>query len=169
MFNFWIERLCIVSLKLPSLLCPQCSRSCNGGYRVREVRCLTDSIMPSELCDPSLNPESREECNKQPCLAEISTSVVSKNHILCLKNRFSSPFFLTRFPFPLQIRRAATSTTTAWWWFKLDCASTRTTKGCAVPRAPVLRNHTQTRFKSNTSAGDAATPRLLSVKSLQRV
>ncbi|XP_026215435.1 thrombospondin type-1 domain-containing protein 4 [Anabas testudineus] len=48
-----------------------CSRSCNGGYRVREVRCLTDNIAPSDRCDPSLTPESREECNKQPCVAEI--------------------------------------------------------------------------------------------------
>ncbi|XP_075886666.1 thrombospondin type-1 domain-containing protein 4 [Nelusetta ayraudi] len=57
-----------------------CSRSCNGGYRVREVRCLTDSIMPSELCDPSLNPESREECNKQPCLAEINPVCSDQYH-----------------------------------------------------------------------------------------
>ncbi|KAK2816998.1 hypothetical protein Q5P01_025189 [Channa striata] len=48
-----------------------CSRSCNGGYRVREVRCLTDNIVPSDHCDPSLSPESREECNTQPCVAEI--------------------------------------------------------------------------------------------------
>ncbi|KAM3624140.1 uncharacterized protein V6R79_019615 [Siganus canaliculatus] len=49
-----------------------CSRSCNGGYRVREVRCLADNITASDHCDPSLTPDSREECNKQPCLAEIS-------------------------------------------------------------------------------------------------
>ncbi|KAG8014816.1 Thrombospondin type-1 domain-containing protein 4 [Nibea albiflora] len=58
-----------------------CSRSCNGGYRVREVRCLADSIAPSDRCDPSLTPESQEECNKQPCLAEInpscSTSIIT--------------------------------------------------------------------------------------------
>lgn len=63
---------CITLLSLP--LTPQCSRSCNGGYRVREVRCLTDNITPSDLCDPILTPGSREECNKQPCLAEISKS-----------------------------------------------------------------------------------------------
>lgn len=41
---------------------------------MREVRCLADNIVPSDRCDPSLTPESREECNKQPCLAEISKS-----------------------------------------------------------------------------------------------
>ncbi|XP_058497507.1 thrombospondin type-1 domain-containing protein 4 [Solea solea] len=51
-----------------------CSRSCNGGYRVREVRCLADNIAPSDRCDPNFTPESREECNKQPCLAEINPS-----------------------------------------------------------------------------------------------
>ncbi|XP_040002820.1 thrombospondin type-1 domain-containing protein 4 [Xiphias gladius] len=57
-----------------------CSRSCNGGYRVREVRCLADNIAPSELCDPSLIPESREECNKQPCVAEINPSCSDQYH-----------------------------------------------------------------------------------------
>ncbi|XP_010771401.1 thrombospondin type-1 domain-containing protein 4-like, partial [Notothenia coriiceps] len=52
-----------------------CSRSCNTGYRVREVRCLADNISPSDRCDPTLTPESREECNKHPCVAEISESV----------------------------------------------------------------------------------------------
>ncbi|XP_035515623.1 thrombospondin type-1 domain-containing protein 4 [Morone saxatilis] len=57
-----------------------CSRSCNGGYRVREVRCLADNIAPSDSCDPSLTPESREECNKQPCLAEINPSCSDQYH-----------------------------------------------------------------------------------------
>ncbi|RVE76383.1 hypothetical protein OJAV_G00007300 [Oryzias javanicus] len=49
-----------------------CSRSCNGGYRVREVRCLSDDIVPSDKCHPALTPESREECNKQPCQPETN-------------------------------------------------------------------------------------------------
>ncbi|KAF3687630.1 Thrombospondin type-1 domain-containing protein 4 [Channa argus] len=57
-----------------------CSRSCNGGYRVREVRCLTDNIVPSDYCDPSLSPESREECNTQPCVAEIDPSCSNQYH-----------------------------------------------------------------------------------------
>uniref|UniRef100_UPI003AAA4393 thrombospondin type-1 domain-containing protein 4 n=1 Tax=Centroberyx gerrardi TaxID=166262 RepID=UPI003AAA4393 len=57
-----------------------CSRSCSGGYRVREVRCLTDNIVPSDHCDPSLTPESREECNTQPCVAEIDPSCRDQYH-----------------------------------------------------------------------------------------
>ncbi|XP_071359284.1 thrombospondin type-1 domain-containing protein 4 [Trachinotus anak] len=57
-----------------------CSRTCNGGYRVREVRCLADNIAPSDRCDPSLTPESREECNKQPCVAEINPSCSDQYH-----------------------------------------------------------------------------------------
>ncbi|XP_051801923.1 thrombospondin type-1 domain-containing protein 4 [Acanthochromis polyacanthus] len=57
-----------------------CSRSCSGGYRVREVRCLTDNIVPSDRCDPNSMPESREECNKQPCLAEIDPSCSDQYH-----------------------------------------------------------------------------------------
>uniref|UniRef100_UPI0037E90FE8 thrombospondin type-1 domain-containing protein 4 n=1 Tax=Semicossyphus pulcher TaxID=241346 RepID=UPI0037E90FE8 len=57
-----------------------CSRSCNGGYRVREVRCLADNIAPSERCDPSLTPESREECNNQPCEPEINPSCSDQYH-----------------------------------------------------------------------------------------
>ncbi|XP_061627953.1 thrombospondin type-1 domain-containing protein 4 isoform X2 [Phyllopteryx taeniolatus] len=30
-----------------------CSRSCNGSFRAREVRCLTDNVAPSEQCDPA--------------------------------------------------------------------------------------------------------------------
>ncbi|KAI1887664.1 hypothetical protein AGOR_G00192640 [Albula goreensis] len=48
-----------------------CSRSCEGGYRVREVRCLADDMTPSSGCDPSLTPDDREECNTQPCVPEI--------------------------------------------------------------------------------------------------
>ncbi|XP_036790268.1 thrombospondin type-1 domain-containing protein 4-like isoform X3 [Oncorhynchus mykiss] len=51
-----------------------CSRSCDGGYRVREVCCLADNMTPSELCDLSATPESREDCNTQPCLPETVSS-----------------------------------------------------------------------------------------------
>ncbi|XP_033479643.1 thrombospondin type-1 domain-containing protein 4 [Epinephelus lanceolatus] len=57
-----------------------CSRICSGGYRVREVRCLADNITPSDRCDPSLIPESREECNKQACVAEINPSCSDQYH-----------------------------------------------------------------------------------------
>ncbi|KAJ8390979.1 hypothetical protein AAFF_G00097570 [Aldrovandia affinis] len=48
-----------------------CSRSCEGGYQVREVRCLADDLTESNACDPFLMPEDREECNTQPCVPEI--------------------------------------------------------------------------------------------------
>lgn len=139
-------------------LSPQCSRSCNGGYRVREVRCLADNIAPSDRCDPSSTPESQEECNKQPCLAEISKSaglsdVVKKDwvelNLLCFSN-------FSFFSFPPQIRHAATSIITAWWWFKPDSASTLTTEASAAPPAPAPTKHTPTHFRRTTSAGDAA-------------
>ncbi|XP_029000777.1 thrombospondin type-1 domain-containing protein 4 [Betta splendens] len=57
-----------------------CSRSCDGGYRVREVRCLTDHTVPSDQCDPSLTPESREDCGKQPCEAETDPSCSDQHH-----------------------------------------------------------------------------------------
>ncbi|KAM4583565.1 thrombospondin type-1 domain-containing protein 4 [Odontesthes bonariensis] len=57
-----------------------CSRSCDGGFRVREVRCLADDIIPSDRCDPSSVPESQKECNKQPCLAEINPSCTDQYH-----------------------------------------------------------------------------------------
>ncbi|XP_028295198.1 thrombospondin type-1 domain-containing protein 4 [Gouania willdenowi] len=56
----------------------ECSLPCNSGYRIREVRCLTDNIVPSDECDPKLIPESREECNKQPCTAEINQSCIDQ-------------------------------------------------------------------------------------------
>ncbi|XP_055014403.1 thrombospondin type-1 domain-containing protein 4 [Boleophthalmus pectinirostris] len=57
-----------------------CSRSCNGGYRVREVRCLTDDIVPSENCDLHVTPNTQEECNLQPCLAEIDLQCSDQYH-----------------------------------------------------------------------------------------
>ncbi|XP_051785872.1 thrombospondin type-1 domain-containing protein 4 [Erpetoichthys calabaricus] len=48
-----------------------CSKSCDGGYRVREVRCLADDMMQSTSCDPFFMPEDREDCNLQQCMEEI--------------------------------------------------------------------------------------------------
>lgn len=49
----------------------QCSKSCQGGFRVREVRCLSDDMAPGSLCDPQLKPEERESCNPQDCVPEV--------------------------------------------------------------------------------------------------
>ncbi|KAJ8269493.1 hypothetical protein COCON_G00121000 [Conger conger] len=48
-----------------------CSRSCEGGYQVREVRCLADDLTESTACDPFLMPEDRNECNTHLCPPEI--------------------------------------------------------------------------------------------------
>lgn len=56
----------------PFSFCPiQCSKSCQGGFRVREVRCLSDDMTLSNLCDPQLKPEERESCNTQDCVPEV--------------------------------------------------------------------------------------------------
>ncbi|XP_034401269.1 thrombospondin type-1 domain-containing protein 4 [Cyclopterus lumpus] len=57
-----------------------CSRSCNGGYRMREVRCLANNATPSDRCDPGLTPEGREECNEQPCITEMNPSCSDQYH-----------------------------------------------------------------------------------------
>uniref|UniRef100_A0A3P8V432 PLAC domain-containing protein n=1 Tax=Cynoglossus semilaevis TaxID=244447 RepID=A0A3P8V432_CYNSE len=61
-----------------------CSGSCNGGYRVREVRCLADNIAPSDHCDPNLTPESREECNKQPNSVPVNCPSCSDQYNNCV-------------------------------------------------------------------------------------
>ncbi|XP_041074821.1 thrombospondin type-1 domain-containing protein 4-like [Polyodon spathula] len=48
-----------------------CSKPCEGGYKVREVRCLADDMTQSGSCDPFLMPEDREECNFHQCIPEI--------------------------------------------------------------------------------------------------
>ncbi|XP_015266611.1 PREDICTED: thrombospondin type-1 domain-containing protein 4-like [Gekko japonicus] len=49
-----------------------CSKSCEGGFRVREVRCLSDDMTPSSKCDTQLKPEEKEVCNTQDCVPEIA-------------------------------------------------------------------------------------------------
>ncbi|EQB78054.1 hypothetical protein CB1_000590017 [Camelus ferus] len=51
-----------------------CSKSCQGGFRVREVRCLSDDMTLSSLCDPQLKPGERETCNPQDCVPEVDRS-----------------------------------------------------------------------------------------------
>ncbi|XP_062902795.1 thrombospondin type-1 domain-containing protein 4 isoform X1 [Mobula hypostoma] len=48
-----------------------CSKSCESGYRVREVRCLADDMTQSNNCDSFLMPVDREICNTDPCIPEI--------------------------------------------------------------------------------------------------
>ncbi|XP_042566847.1 thrombospondin type-1 domain-containing protein 4-like isoform X1 [Cyprinus carpio] len=51
-----------------------CSRSCDGGFRVREVRCLQDDLTTSHDCDPALEPVKQETCNTHTCTEQIDES-----------------------------------------------------------------------------------------------
>lgn len=64
--RFFLQHLCFV----PALHV-QCSKTCEGGFRVREARCLSDDVMSSDACDEQLKPAEREDCNPEPCIPQI--------------------------------------------------------------------------------------------------
>ncbi|XP_053317842.1 thrombospondin type-1 domain-containing protein 4 isoform X1 [Spea bombifrons] len=55
-----------------------CSKSCEGGFRVREVRCLSDDMTHSDRCEPDLKPDDNEACNTQDCIPEIDENCRDK-------------------------------------------------------------------------------------------
>ncbi|XP_015238473.1 PREDICTED: thrombospondin type-1 domain-containing protein 4 isoform X1 [Cyprinodon variegatus] len=55
-----------------------CSKTCEGGFRVREVRCLSDDMMSSEACDEQLRPAEREDCRPEPCIPQIDLNCRDK-------------------------------------------------------------------------------------------
>ncbi|XP_045071767.1 thrombospondin type-1 domain-containing protein 4-like isoform X2 [Coregonus clupeaformis] len=55
-----------------------CSKTCEGGFRVREVRCLSDDMLSSEGCEEQLKPVEREECNPEPCVPHIDENCRDK-------------------------------------------------------------------------------------------
>ncbi|XP_041842873.1 thrombospondin type-1 domain-containing protein 4-like isoform X2 [Melanotaenia boesemani] len=55
-----------------------CSKTCEGGFRVREVRCLSDDMQSSEGCDDQLRPAEREDCNPEPCIPHIDENCKDK-------------------------------------------------------------------------------------------
>uniref|UniRef100_A0A8C7G6Y3 Thrombospondin type 1 domain containing 4 n=1 Tax=Oncorhynchus kisutch TaxID=8019 RepID=A0A8C7G6Y3_ONCKI len=55
-----------------------CSKTCEGGFRVREVRCLSDDMLSSEGCEEELKPVEREECNPEPCVPHIDENCRDK-------------------------------------------------------------------------------------------
>ncbi|XP_029945301.1 thrombospondin type-1 domain-containing protein 4 [Salarias fasciatus] len=55
-----------------------CSKTCEGGFRVREVRCLSDDMLSSEQCDEQRKPAERENCNPEPCIAHIDENCKDK-------------------------------------------------------------------------------------------
>nr|XP_055030815.1 thrombospondin type-1 domain-containing protein 4-like [Misgurnus anguillicaudatus] len=48
-----------------------CSKSCDGGYRVREVRCISDHMITTDSCEETSKPHVKEICNPEPCLPVI--------------------------------------------------------------------------------------------------
>uniref|UniRef100_A0A8C7G8E4 Thrombospondin type 1 domain containing 4 n=1 Tax=Oncorhynchus kisutch TaxID=8019 RepID=A0A8C7G8E4_ONCKI len=57
-----------------------CSKTCEGGFRVREVRCLSDDMLSSEGCEEELKPVEREECNPEPCVPHIGQLLLCSKH-----------------------------------------------------------------------------------------
>uniref|UniRef100_A0AAX7T0L4 PLAC domain-containing protein n=1 Tax=Astatotilapia calliptera TaxID=8154 RepID=A0AAX7T0L4_ASTCA len=55
-----------------------CSKTCEGGFRVREVRCLSDDMLSREGCDVQLKPEEKEDCNPEPCIPLIDENCRDK-------------------------------------------------------------------------------------------
>ncbi|XP_035992361.1 thrombospondin type-1 domain-containing protein 4 isoform X2 [Fundulus heteroclitus] len=55
-----------------------CSKTCEGGFRVREVRCLSDDMLSSEACDEQLRPAEREDCSPEPCMPHIDLNCRDK-------------------------------------------------------------------------------------------
>ncbi|KAG7277346.1 hypothetical protein CRUP_025586 [Coryphaenoides rupestris] len=48
-----------------------CSKTCEEGFRLREVRCLADDMLSSDGCEELDRPPDREPCNPEPCTALI--------------------------------------------------------------------------------------------------
>ncbi|XP_019722359.1 thrombospondin type-1 domain-containing protein 4 [Hippocampus comes] len=48
-----------------------CSKTCERGFRVREVRCLSEDMQSSTSCEERLKPAEREDCNPEPCVSQI--------------------------------------------------------------------------------------------------
>ncbi|XP_053721451.1 thrombospondin type-1 domain-containing protein 4-like [Synchiropus splendidus] len=55
-----------------------CSKTCEGGFRVREVRCLSDDKLASTGCEEKLKPSQREDCNPEPCVPQIDENCRDK-------------------------------------------------------------------------------------------
>lgn len=45
----------------------QCSKSCETGFRTREIKCMDEAQRPSTQCPLEEKPETRQTCNAMPC------------------------------------------------------------------------------------------------------
>ncbi|GAB6018954.1 hypothetical protein CHUAL_000596 [Chamberlinius hualienensis] len=48
----------------------QCSQSCDTGSQLREARCLDDKMNPSDECDDSRRPSTRQSCSVAKCFSD---------------------------------------------------------------------------------------------------
>ncbi|XP_034041657.1 thrombospondin type-1 domain-containing protein 4 isoform X2 [Thalassophryne amazonica] len=55
-----------------------CSKTCEGGFRVREVRCLSDDMLSSDDCEEQLRPTNKEDCNPEPCIPQTDENCRDK-------------------------------------------------------------------------------------------
>ncbi|XP_072039252.1 LOW QUALITY PROTEIN: thrombospondin type-1 domain-containing protein 4-like [Amphiura filiformis] len=45
----------------------ECSKTCDGGHRTRDAKCLDENLQPSNACSTEERPEERQSCNIQQC------------------------------------------------------------------------------------------------------
>ncbi|XP_075431936.1 thrombospondin type-1 domain-containing protein 4 isoform X2 [Ascaphus truei] len=55
-----------------------CSKTCENGFRVREVRCLSDDLKQSDRCEAEIKPDDTVSCNPQDCIPEIDENCKDK-------------------------------------------------------------------------------------------
>ncbi|KAM4602356.1 thrombospondin type-1 domain-containing protein 4 [Polymixia lowei] len=55
-----------------------CSKTCEGGFRVREARCLSDDMQSSEGCEEQHRPAEKEACSPEPCIPHIDENCRDK-------------------------------------------------------------------------------------------
>nr|XP_006006141.1 PREDICTED: ADAMTS-like protein 4 isoform X2 [Latimeria chalumnae] len=57
-----------------------CSKSCQGGVQMREVRCLKEDRILSADCDLAVRPVEKQACNPQLCASELGENCRDKYH-----------------------------------------------------------------------------------------
>ncbi|XP_053549090.1 ADAMTS-like protein 2 [Bombina bombina] len=77
----------------------QCSKTCGAGQQVREVKCYQGEEL-GQGCDPSIKPESKQNCQLQPCPTEAPDEdcedKATANCSLVLKVKLCSHWYYRR-------------------------------------------------------------------------
>lgn len=68
----------------------ECSRSCDTGLRLREVKCLDENQEPSQSCDPLEKPETRQSCNTQKCPSRAELSDNAQPLVISCQDKFKN-------------------------------------------------------------------------------